>query len=161
YVQTNASGANQVEQSYLAAFDVGTGQWISTFRPRIDNQVKAVVVLPDGRVAIGGAFSRVNDVDAPAFAVLNPTTGAIDTRVTTRIINYRGGVAPMIRAMDAQDGSLYIGGRFTHVTGSGVNHEVYLRNVGRLNVSTLAPLSGWAPTLDGTVVSLDASDRGD
>ncbi|MFS0853047.1 fibrinogen-like YCDxxxxGGGW domain-containing protein [Microbacterium sp. 179-I 3D4 NHS] len=160
YVQRTASGSGQVEQSYLAAFNASTGEWISTFRPVLNNQVKSLAALPDGRLAIGGAFTSVNGVDAPAFAVVNPATGAVDPAVTTKMINYTGGTAPLIRTMDVQDGYLYLGGRFTHATGSGVNREVYMRNLGRLNVSTLAPDS-WNPLLDGTVVSVDASARGD
>lgn len=160
YVQRSASGTGQVEQSYLAAFNASTGEWISTFRPVLNNQVKTLAALPDGRLAIGGAFDTVNGVSAPAFAVLNPSSGTIDPAVTTKIINYTGGTAPLLRSMDVQDGYLYIGGRFTHATGSGVTREVYMRNIGRLNVSTLAPDS-WNPLLDGTVVSVDASSRGD
>ncbi|WP_262002152.1 delta-60 repeat domain-containing protein [Microbacterium sp. Mcb102] len=160
YVQRTAGGTGQVEQSYLAAFDVATGEWISTFRPVLNNQVKTLAALPDGRLAIGGAFNTVNGVSAPAFAVLNPSTGAVDPAVTTKIINYTGGTPPLLRTMDVQDGYLYIGGRFTHATGSGVTREVYMRNLGRLNLSTLAP-DAWNPLLDGTVVSVDASARGD
>jgi hypothetical protein len=160
YVQRTAGGSGQVEQSYLAAFNASTGEWISSFRPVLNNQVKALAALPDGRLAIGGAFDTVNGVSAPAFAVLNASTGAVDPAVTTKIINYTGGTAPLLRSMDVQDGYLYIGGRFTHATGSGVNREVYMRNLGRLNVSTLAP-DAWNPLLDGTVVSVDASGRGD
>lgn len=160
YVQRTAAGSGQIEQSYIAAFDASTGEWISTFRPKLNNQVKALAALPDGRLAIGGAFTTVNGVAAPAFAVLDPSTGAIDPSVTTRMINYTGGTAPLIRTLDVQDGYLYVGGRFTHATGSGVTREVYMRNLGRLNVATLAP-DAWNPLLDGTVVSVDASARGD
>ncbi len=161
YVQRDASGSDRVEQSYLAAFDVATGEWISTFRPQLDNQVKALAVLPDGRLAVGGSFGSVAGEPSPAFAVLDPTTGTPDTAVATEIINYTGGVPPVIRTMDVGNGYLYIGGRFTHLTGSGVTSEVYQRNIGRLDATTLAPAPGWDPMLDGTVVSLDASEQGD
>ncbi|MGO1201180.1 MAG: fibrinogen-like YCDxxxxGGGW domain-containing protein, partial [Dermabacteraceae bacterium] len=161
YVQRDANGTGRVEQSYLAAFDVATGAWISSFRPQLDNQVKAVAVLPDGRIAVGGAFSTASGRPSAAFAVVDPATGAADPSVTTRIINYTGGVPPLIRTMDVQDGHLYLGGRFTHITGGGVTSEVYRRNIGRLDVSTLAPGGGWDPMLDGTVVSIDASEHGD
>ncbi|MEO2098387.1 MAG: fibrinogen-like YCDxxxxGGGW domain-containing protein, partial [Brachybacterium sp.] len=161
YVQRDANGTGRVEQSYLAAFDVATGEWISSFRPVLDNQVKSVVVLPDGRLVVGGSFSTVSGTPAAAFAVLDPATGALDPAVTTQIINYTGGVPPAVRTMDVQGGYLYLGGRFTHLTGSGVTSEVYQRNIGRLDATTLAPAPGWDPMLDGTVVSLDASENGD
>lgn len=161
YVQRDAAGSGRVEQSYLAAFDVTTGEWLSSFRPTFDNQVKALAVLPDGRIAVGGAFSTANGQSSPSFAVIDPTTGASDPAVTTRVINYTGGTPPAIRSMDVQDGYLYLGGRFTHLTGSGVTSEVYQRNIGRLSATTLAPVPGWNPMLDGTVVSVDASAHGD
>ncbi|MDN5655581.1 MAG: hypothetical protein L0G46_10930, partial [Kocuria sp.] len=161
YVQRDADGSGRVEQSYLAAFDVTTGEWLPGFRPTLDNQVKALAVLPDGRIAVGGAFSTVNGQSSPSFAVVDPSTGASDPTVTTRVINYTGGTPPAIRSMDVQGGYLYLGGRFTHLTGSGVTSEVYQRNIGRLSATTLAPVPGWDPMLDGTVVSVDASDHGD
>lgn len=161
YVQRSATGLDRTEQSYLAAFDAVSGEWISTFRPVLNNQVKAVEVLPDGRVAIGGAFTSANAVARSAFAVLDPVTGETDGEATTNVVNYVGSTPPLIRAMDVQDGFLYIGGRFTHASGSGVTNEVYMRNLGRLDAATLAPQRGWAPTLDGTVMGLDASERGD
>ena len=161
YVQRDANGSGRVEQSYLAAFDVATGEWLPGFRPVLDNQVKALAVLPDGRIAVGGAFTNVNGQSSPSFAVVDPVTGASDPTVTTRVINYTGGTPPTIRSMDVQDDYLYLGGRFTHLTGSGVTSEVYQRNIGRLSATSLAPVRGWDPMLDGTVVSVDASAHGD
>ena len=161
YVQRDANGTGRVEQSYLAAFDVATGEWLPSFRPSLNNQVKAIAVLPDGRIAVGGSFSTASGQPSAAFAVLDPVTGAADPSVTTRIINYTGGVPPQIRTMDLQGDHLYLGGRFTHLTGGGVTSEVYRRNIGRLDVATLAPGAGWDPMLDGTVVSVDASEHGD
>ncbi|HLQ81633.1 MAG TPA: fibrinogen-like YCDxxxxGGGW domain-containing protein [Brachybacterium sp.] len=161
YVQRDANGTGRVEQSYLAAFDVATGEWLPSFRPALNNQVKAIEVLPDGRIAVGGSFSTASGQPSAAFAVLDPETGAADPSVTTRIINYTGGVPPQIRTMDLQGDYLYLGGRFTHLTGGGVTSEIYRRNIGRLDVATLAPGAGWDPMLDGTVVSVDASEHGD
>src|SRR5699024_11231488 len=57
--------------------------------------------------------------------------------------------------------SLSLRGTFTPLTGGGVTSEIYRRNIGRLDVATLAPGAGWDPMLDGTVVSVDASEHGD
>ncbi|MDQ7994191.1 MAG: hypothetical protein REI45_16100, partial [Propionicimonas sp.] len=161
YVQRNAAGTDRVEQSYLAAFDVETGAWIPGFRPVLDNQVKALAALPDGSLAVGGAFSTVNGASSPAFTALDPTTGEVVSALDTRLINYTGGVPPAVRSFDVQDGYLYIGGRFTHMTGGGRPNEVYLRNLGRIDVTNGRPDASWHPLLDGTVVDVDASDRGD
>ncbi|MEI4872777.1 hypothetical protein Q8G47_29040, partial [Klebsiella pneumoniae] len=56
----NQSGTQSEGQSYLAAFDATTGEWISSFRPTFDNQVRSLAALPDGRLAVGGEFTTVN-----------------------------------------------------------------------------------------------------
>lgn len=161
YVQRDRAGTDRVEQSYLAAFDAETGAWIKDFRPQLDNQVKALAVLPDGRLAVGGDFTSAGGDPASAFTVLDPGDGTPDPDAGTRFVNHIGATAPQIRSLDVQDGKLYVGGRFTHVTGPGSDHETYLRNIGRLDAKTLSPDPDWAPTTDGTVVSLDASKKGD
>lgn len=161
YVQRNASGDSRVEQSYLAAFDVETGQWISSFRPVLDNQVKTVSVLPNGKLAAGGNFQNANGAEAPAFVVLDPVSGATDTAYTTKIINYTGGLPPRVRSLDVQGDYLYIGGAFTHITGGTYPRESYARNMGRILWESGTPDTTFNPLLNGTVVSLDASSQGD
>jgi trimeric autotransporter adhesin len=56
----NATGADKVEQSYLAAFDAATGDWIPGFRPVFNNQVKALAALPNGTLVVGGEFTTAN-----------------------------------------------------------------------------------------------------
>ncbi|MET0714518.1 MAG: fibrinogen-like YCDxxxxGGGW domain-containing protein, partial [Mycetocola sp.] len=73
YVQRtlNATGANKVERKFLAAFDVNTGEFIPTFQPNLNGQVKAIIGLPDGRLAVGGDFSQVDGSTQQSFVVLN------------------------------------------------------------------------------------------
>ena len=54
YVQRGefASGTDKVEQSYLAAFDVNTREWVSSFRPHFNGQVKAIAALPNGKLVV-------------------------------------------------------------------------------------------------------------
>ena len=157
-VQRTSSGTGQVAQAYLAAFNAQTGEWVSTFRPTFDNQVKSLAVLPDGRVAAGGYFATVNGRSSPGFVVLNPATGATDTSFTTRVVNTLSGGVPAVRSLDVQGSWLYLGGEFTHLASGST--QLYARSAGRVSVSTGAPAS-WNPEFNGTVVSLDASSRGD
>ena len=160
-VQKTSAGESQVAQAYLAAFDVKTGAWISSFRPTFDKQVKALAVLPDGNLAVGGFFGQVNGQSRPGLVVLNPTTGVTDTDFTTRLVNKLSGGVPIVRALDVQNNWLYIGGTFTHMTGGTASNQVYLRSAGRVSVSNGTPDSTWNPEFNGTVVSLDASSIGD
>lgn len=159
-VQKNASGAGRVDQPYLAAFDVRTGELVESFRPVLDDQVKALAVLPDGRLAVGGNFLNANGSPAPAFVVLDPETGATDPGSTTRVINYTGGLPPRVRSLDVQGEFLYLGGAFTHLTGGDYPRESYARNLGRIRWDSGTPDTTFNPLLNGTVVSLDASPDG-
>ncbi len=49
YVQQDEAGTGRVEQPFLAAFDVTTGEWISTFRPVLNEQVRALATLAEWR----------------------------------------------------------------------------------------------------------------
>ena len=160
-VQKTAAGGSQVAQAYLAAFDVKTGEWISSFRPTFDRQVKALAVLPNGNLAVGGYFSQVNGTAQPALVALNPTTGATVTGFTTKLINTLSGGVPIVRALDVQGNWLYIGGQFTHMTGGTAPGQVYLRAAGRVSVTNGTPDATWNPEFNGTVISLDASAIGD
>ncbi len=157
-VQRSSNGSGQVAQSYLAAFNVRTGEWISTFRPTFDNQVKSLAVLPDGRVAAGGYFASVNGRSAPGFVVLDPSTGATDTTFTTRVVNALTGRVPVVRSLDVQGSWLYLGGEFTHLASGST--QLYARSAGRVSVTNGTP-ANWNPEFNGSVVSLDASSRGD
>ncbi|MGV8886136.1 MAG: fibrinogen-like YCDxxxxGGGW domain-containing protein [Microbacteriaceae bacterium] len=160
-VQRTAAGAGQVTQSFLAAFDVSTGEWISSFRPVIDRQVKAIAVLPNGAVAIGGYFTTVNGQTQRGFSIVNPTTGATDARYSTTLINNLSGGVPFVRSLDVQGSWLYIGGSFTHLLGGTVTSQVYARAAARISVANGTPDRAWNPELNGTVMSLDASAQGD
>jgi len=160
-VQRNSAGSGQVAQPFLAAFNVNTGEWISSFRPVINKQVKAIAALPNGGIAIGGYFDTVNGQTARGFAVLNPTTGATDTRLNTALINNVGGGVPFVRSLDVQGNWLYLGGSFTHLTGGTAASQVYARGAARISVTNGTPDRDWNPEFNGTVMSLDASAQGD
>lgn len=160
-VQRSASGANQVSQSYLAAFNRDTGEWISSFRPTLDNQVKSLAALPGNRLAVGGNFTKVNGQDRAGLAVLDAASGNLDSAFTGTLVNRLTGGVTFVRSMDVQDGWLYVGGSFTHAIGGTATSEVYLRGGARLSVADGTPDPTWNPELNGTVMSLDASKLGD
>lgn len=162
YVQrgANASGADKVEQSYLAAFDATTGEWISTFRPTLNGQIKALTALPDGRLAIGGEFGQVNGTTARALAVISPTTGALDPSWTVALENRLSSGVLQVRSLSVAGSWLYLGGAFTHLGGGSLPNPTYARGAARVSVANGTPDGNWNPAFDGTVVSVDASDDG-
>lgn len=160
YVQRSSAGADQVEQPFLAAFDVDTGEWVSGFRPTLNGQVKAIIGLPDGRVAIGGQFSQVNGVTQPGLAILDPDTGELSGWQVVAERRTTGGV-PYVRGFDIQDDYLYVAGAMTHLTRVGASTSASAWNGGRIRLSTGTPDTNWNAWLNGTSVGVDASSQGD
>lgn len=160
FVQRSQSGTDQVQQSNLAAFNVNTGQWISTFRPTLNGQVKAIATLPDGRIAVGGQFSIVNGVSQPGLAFLDPATGALSGWQVAAEHRATGSV-PYIRGLDVQGNYLYVAGALTHLTAVGSTTSASTWNGGRINLTTGQPDITWNAFLNGTSVSVDASAVGD
>lgn len=160
-VQKTAGGAGAVAQSYLAAFDRDTGEWLSTFRPKLDNQVKAIVALQGGRIAVGGFFTQVNGQSRSMLAVLEADGSLAPGWNNSGVVNNLAGGGTSIRTLDVQDGWLYAGGKFTHAMGGANTQQWYARNAARFSLATGAPDRTWNPELDAAVMSLDASGRGD
>ncbi|MDY0907921.1 fibrinogen-like YCDxxxxGGGW domain-containing protein [Microbacterium sp. CFBP9034] len=160
YVQRTEAGSGQVEQPFLAAFDVASGEWVSSFRPVLNGQVKAIAALPDGRLAVGGQFSSVNGTSQAGLAVLNPATGALSGTQVIAENRTTGGI-PYVRGLDVQGSRLYVAGSFTHLTRAGASSSASAWNGGRVDLGTTAPDTGWNAFLNGTTVSVDASAQGD
>lgn len=158
-VQRNASGSGRVDQSYLAGFDVNTGELVPGFRPLLNGQVRALTALPNGGLAIGGTFTTVNGVATGPVAVIDPVTGAADPGFRLGVENRVSGAAIQIRSLEARENWLYMGGAFTHLTGS-TGSPVYARSAARVNASTGQPDGTWNPAFNGTVVDVDPSDNG-
>ncbi len=153
----NQSGSESVDQRYLAAFDASTGEWIRSFRPTFDHQVKSLVALPDGRLLVGGDFSTVNGTPRSGLVMLRPD-GSIDTSWTTQIENRGRSGLVSVRTMDVADGWVYLGGVFTHtVQGSAVWFQ---RNISRIALDTGWSTSSWMPNFHGSVASLDVAADG-
>ncbi|WP_110239593.1 fibrinogen-like YCDxxxxGGGW domain-containing protein [Nocardioides gilvus] len=160
YVQKDAAGLGRVEQSFLAAFDVATGEWDPTFRPELNEQVASLAALPDGTIVAGGTFSRANGRPATAVVGLDPTTGATRASWNLNVENRVSGGVLRVRTLDVQDGFLYLGGSFTHLSGgSAPGRVVYSKNAARVALDA-TPSPDWTTEFNGTVVSMDAADTG-
>ncbi|MEV7398698.1 fibrinogen-like YCDxxxxGGGW domain-containing protein [Aeromicrobium sp. NPDC092404] len=152
-----ATGADKVAHPYLAAFNATTGDYIPGFRPVLDNQVKALAALPDGRLAVGGEFTTVGGVARKGIVVLNPTTGALDTSWQTNVENRSTGGTVSVRGLDTDGTYLYATGAFTHFTKPGVSDR-YAKGGARILLSNGTADSTWNPELNGTGTAIDVSD---
>jgi len=127
-----------------------------------DAQIFAVAVQPDGKIVIGGDFTRFNLVERNRIARLNPD-GSLDNTFTP-------GAGPNtgIRCLSLQpDGKLLIGGVFTSVNGVARGRVARLNADGSLDMG-FNPGEGasevvrWvAPQADGKVVVVGGFSRFD
>lgn len=161
YVQKSATstGTSKIERPYLAAFDVNTGEFKPTFVPQLDNQVKSIIGLPDGRLAVGGQFTTVNGQPHSGFVVLDPATGQTAPGWQVDVENRTAGGTVQVRGFSLQGGFLYLSGSFTHLVGSnGVTSSSW--NGGRINLAAGGPDNQWNPNLNGTSVGVEAAGDG-
>jgi trimeric autotransporter adhesin len=160
----NPTPDEKIAQSWLAGFDVNTGEWLSSFRPTLNGQVWDLQATPDGKLVVGGEFTSVDgDAAAVGIAEVDPITGA-EVPGWNSSVGWvsTDGLPAQVRAIDYQDGWLYIGGRFNRVSGGNpLTGPVTVGRAARLRVSDGKPDGTWKPNFDGSVTELDASAQGD
>ncbi len=102
--------------------------------------VGRVVVQSDGRILIGGGFSRVGDLSRNLLARLWPD-GRVDQTFDAAIgTNFQ---SPQINAIELlPDGRILVGGRFSAVNGTGPSNLARLNPDGSLDSSFQVSLSG-------------------
>ncbi|AKK07879.1 fibrinogen-like YCDxxxxGGGW domain-containing protein [Corynebacterium testudinoris] len=155
--QRNAS--RQVPRTALAAFDATTGDLREGFNVEFDNQVKALQVLPDGRLLVGGDFKNVNGQSHSGTVVVDPTTGAIDQSWTLEITSRLSSGIVSVTSFALGGEFVYIGGNFTHLSSANVANS-YSRAAARVRLDG-TPDRSWNPEFNGTVVDIDTSSGGD
>lgn len=154
YVES--AGGERVNQSFLAGYNVDSGELVRSFRPTFNGQIKALEALPNNRLAVGGEFTEVNGEKVNHFVILDATTGQID-RTWDLQIQRRNGDAAQVKTLLVQDGYLYIGGNFTHVKGNTSKAYAYSRGAARIKLSNGAVDWNWRPNFNGTVNGITAA----
>ena len=123
------------------SFDPGVGA---------DRNVLAVAIQGDGKILIGGLFTKVNGVDRNGIARLNPD-GSLDTNFDPGT-----GTDMAVTTIVLQDGGkILIGGSFTLVNGSSRNRIARLNANGSVDPN-FDPETG----ANGDVISMGVQDDG-
>lgn len=129
------AGTNETPRLNLLAYNIRTGELITTFNPGVNGVVKDITASPDGsRIYVGGNFTKVGTVDRYRLAAFNTSNGSL---VTT----FAAGVNAGVNGITVSGSTVYVGGAFTSV---GSNSRPHLA---AFNASNGA-LQGWAPTVD-------------
>jgi hypothetical protein len=158
----NGAGGTQYPQAWLAAFDVQTGNWISTFHPQLDGTVFTLAAAPNGNLIVGGNFTNVNGApDTAGLAELNPATGAVVSGFTAFVSAPRFNTArAFVRTVAIQGKWLYLGGGFNDVTGGPSLTTAVVQGVGRVAIATGAPDRTWRVPVDQTPMDVFPSTDG-
>ena len=155
-----STGADQVNQPFLAGFDVNTGALVQTFRPTLNEQVRSLATLPNGDVLAAGDFSQANGRPATAVVALNPTTGATDTSWKLTVENRLTGGVLQVHDVAVRGNDVFLGGAFTHLTGGSAGGTVFSRSMAQVSAVDGTPRSDWNPNLNGTVNAVDPATDG-
>jgi hypothetical protein len=156
-------GVTVADQRYLAAFDRRTGEWLSGFRPVLDGGVWDLVVTPQGRLVVGGAFRTADGAARPGLVALDPVTGQVDPGWPIRLANTVAGERVVVRALALLGSRLYVGGTVTSITGGAgtAARTASGRNLFRVDPGTAVPDTGWHPTLSTAPYQVLPSPAGD
>lgn len=128
--------------SYLIKIDPVTGAVVSTFSPTINGMVYDIH-LANGKLYVGGTFSKVRNLVRTNFAVLDPTTGkAVGSDVA--FTSAATGTTRVIRFDVTADGKkLVVIGNFTSVGGQTRQNAAILD----LTSTGGATVNGWTTDL--------------
>ncbi|MBN1306356.1 MAG: hypothetical protein JXA18_00460 [Chitinispirillaceae bacterium] len=96
----------------LAAYDTTTGR-VTGFRANTNTGLVRAIVAGNGKLFVGGSFTRINGESCSKVAALDPTSGA----VLTEFRNNEGTIDGTVQALAVSDTALYIGGNFSTVDG--------------------------------------------
>lgn len=137
-------------RSNVLAYDITTGDLVTSFAPQVNGVVKSVTASPDGkRIYLGGSFSKVNGQDRWNIAAVDAATGALVSGFAPSV----GGSG--VYALATVGDTVYAGGLFTQANG------VARKNLAAFNTGNGALLS-WAPTTDlqvDAMVTADANSK--
>ncbi len=145
-----------IPQSFVAAFDITTGVWIDTWRPKLDRAVYSLEVF-GGSLIVGGEFETVNGQARAGLVALDPITGQIDQSFAGSVDRPWSDNRAMVRDMEVDGQSLYVVGNFSHINGAGGSRARSYK-AGRFSSTSGALDTSWRPEVTGSSVWGIATD---
>ncbi|HEY4625631.1 MAG TPA: radical SAM protein, partial [Blastococcus sp.] len=98
------AGTQETVRNNLLAYDIRTGELITSFAPDLNAQALAVTPSPDGsRIYVGGNFTVANGQPRYRFATYSTATGAL-------LNDFQPSFGAQVRAIAATASTVYVGG---------------------------------------------------
>ncbi|WP_456600578.1 LamG-like jellyroll fold domain-containing protein, partial [Blastococcus sp. SYSU DS0616] len=147
-----APGTRETVRNNLLAYDIRTGELVTSFAPDLNGQALAVTASPDGsRIYVGGDFTR-------ADGQVRNRIAAYDTRTGALVENFAPSVNGQVRALAATASTVYLGGSLSAVGGVS---RTRLAAVSAADGSLLpwAPVPGTGPTDGNRMPLFDANGK--
>jgi PKD repeat protein len=133
-------GVNETPRQNLLAYDIDTGELITSWAPGLDAQGTAITASADGSIIyVGGDFGRVNGVSRPRVAAIDAQTG--------QVLGFNPVANVRVSTLAVSGDTLYMGGYFTLVSNQPRLHLAAVH-------ATTGALLPWAPMTDDSVVSM-------
>ena len=130
-----AAGTNLTTRNNLLAYDITTGNLITSFAHGLNAQGMVAATSPDGtRLYVGGDFTTVDGASHVRIAAFNTATGAL-------VATFAPSVNARVKAIAATNTTVYFGGSFTTVNGVARNRLAAVS-------ATDGSLLSWAPSAD-------------
>jgi PKD repeat protein len=126
------AGTSETPRNNLLAYDVRTGELITSFAPSLNQQALALAASPDGRrLYVGGDFTQADGQARYRVAAYDTATGQL-------VSTFRPAVNAQVRAIAATDTTVYVGGTLTAVGSTARNRLAAFR-------ASDGALLPWAP----------------
>jgi PKD repeat protein len=104
-----AAGTRETVRNNLLAYDIRTGELVTSFAPDLNAQALAIAASPDGsRIYVAGDFTRANGQVRNRIAAYDTATGEL-------VASFRPSVAGQVRALAATNATVYLGGSISAV----------------------------------------------
>ncbi|WP_432541216.1 hypothetical protein [Kineococcus sp. SYSU DK002] len=142
-----AAGTNETPRSNILAYDLTTGELVTSFTASLNSEGFGITASPDGsRIYVVGNFTQANGQNRYRIAALDAQTGALVPGFAAQV-DYRA------RAVVATDDAVYVGGQFS-----------VANKTARSRLAAFSPANGsllpWAPAADNEVFALVAPSGG-
>jgi PKD repeat protein len=143
-----AGGAGEVTANNIFAYDLTTGNRVTSFNHSLNGQGLVIRRSPDGtRIYVGGDFTTVDGVARGHVA-------AFDTRTNALVSGWSPKVSGQVRGLGITGGTVYVGGNFTSAGGA------TRTRLAAFQTSTGA-MTSWAPAATGGYVWTMTMSPGD